>query len=122
MYLSALGGDGFGNGSTFGYGMNLLDLNYCGRGVAYFRQRAQGARARNSEMKRPGTRERAIRPGGAPEANAELAASLAHVRISEDLHVVVGLAIFGSFCGGFCFEDRTREMEFDMSEWSVAET
>uniref|UniRef100_A0A7I4EJ94 Protein kinase domain-containing protein n=1 Tax=Physcomitrium patens TaxID=3218 RepID=A0A7I4EJ94_PHYPA len=44
------------------------------------RQRAQGARARNSEMKRPGTRERAIRPGGAPEANAELAASLAHRR------------------------------------------
>ncbi|KAG0612009.1 hypothetical protein M758_7G183400 [Ceratodon purpureus] len=42
------------------------------------RQRAQGARTRNSEMKRPGTRDRAVRPGGAPEANAELAASLAY--------------------------------------------
>ncbi|XP_024384527.1 probable serine/threonine-protein kinase At1g54610 isoform X2 [Physcomitrium patens] len=44
------------------------------------RQRAQGSRARNSEMKRSGTRERVIRPGGAPEANAELAASLAYRR------------------------------------------
>lgn len=34
---------------------------------------------RNVETKRPG-RERAVRPGGAPEANAELAASLAYVR------------------------------------------
>ena len=45
----------------------------------YHRQRAQGARARNSEVKRSGTRERAVRPGGAPEANAELASSLAYV-------------------------------------------
>lgn len=34
---------------------------------------------RNVETKRPG-RERAVRQGGAPEANAELAASLAYVR------------------------------------------
>jgi hypothetical protein len=36
-------------------------------------------------MKRPGTRDRAVRPGGAPEANAELAASLAYVRFSCNL-------------------------------------
>jgi hypothetical protein len=53
--------------------------------VICHRQRAQGARARNSEMKRPGTRDRAVRPGGAPEANAELAASLAYVRFSCNL-------------------------------------
>lgn len=57
--------------------------------VAYCRQRAQGSRARNSEMKRSGTRERVIRPGGAPEANAELAASLAYVCVfSDDVYVV----------------------------------
>lgn len=37
MYFFVLGGDGFGNGFIFGYGMNLFDLNYCGCGVVYFR-------------------------------------------------------------------------------------
>lgn len=58
------------------------------------RQRALGQRARNTEVKRPGTRERVVRAGGAPEANAELPASLAYVRAWEE---TLGVGVVG--CG-----------------------
>lgn len=53
--------------------------------------------------------------------NVEFVVFLVYVRILEDLYVVVGFVIFGFFCGGFCFEDRICEMEFDMFEWFVVE-
>lgn len=71
--------------------------------VVCCRQRAQGARVRNAETKRPGTRDRAVRPGGAPEANAELAASLAYVCPSNE---IVSKGVWCTVCIlGFCFSN-----------------
>ena len=49
-------------------------------------------------MKRPGTRDRAVRTGGAPEANAGLAASLACVRFSHVLSFACYLFISAAKC------------------------